>query len=301
MRDWRTAEEVGSAHGVDTAAIAVVLNFLACTSDLILRRNQRFCLAPKYSEQHAWRGVVEKIVGAYGALLRRPVASLRPGSTENAIDRRALTRAYSWDTESAVVIDTIVDLHPAGVLDIGCGRGKLLVATCRRPPVRGWGVDPSNAMCTAARSAVAAAALEHCISIRRGTALTVDRALSVSERRGISVIHAGSLLNEFARDETKMVVLLRRFTHWFPGRSLVVVDYLGALSDQTNRAGSYTCLTDLVQTLSGQGVPPTSHDRWNVIYRAAGARLVSILESRTLDLRWFVHVVRLGGKASRVS
>jgi SAM-dependent methyltransferase len=294
LHEWRTVAEISRLHRIDHDGALVLLNFLYCCSDFLQRRGERFRLAPRYSEHHAWRGVFEKFTGAYGQMIAKPLSAHRSGA-DAGIDRSALARAYSWDSESPVVIKTIEDLRPDGVLDIGCGRATLLAEICARIPAEGWGIDPSGAMCRAARGSVASAGLQSRIVIRRGSALTINQVLSLQERRRISLIYAGSLMNEFARSDATLVALLDRLSRWFPGCWLIVVDYLGALTGRRKRAGNYTYLNDIVQVLSGQGVPPASHEKWSSIYRAAGAQLSDIIEGRTLDLRWFVHVVRLRG------
>lgn len=147
-------------------------------------------------------------------------------------------------------------------------------------------------MCRAARARLASQGLDKQVKIRHASAHDLDRALSAADRQRVDVLYAASLFNEWMADESTAVAILARLGAWFPGRALVIVDYLGAFG-RGRSAGPYTHLTDLVQALTGQGVAPPSHRSWERIYRAAGARLVGASESNTLDLRWFVHVVTL--------
>lgn len=292
LREPRSPVELAAARRLDEGATRVALEFAARTTGVLAQRaDGRFVLAPRFRRDDRWRGLLEKFVGAYGPALRAPVRQLarraRPG-----IDQRALARAFAWDEESPRVVETILGLAPTGVLDLGCGRGALLAQVCAEAGIEGWGIDPSVAMCRAARARVARAGPRRDVHIRRGGVLEVGRLLSPRERRRVSLVHAASLFNEMT-DDVALVAVLTRLRRWFPGRWLIVVDYLGALG-RGARAGPYTYLTDLVQALSRQGVPPPSHERWAALYRAAGARLVHAAEGRTLDLRWFIHVVRLG-------
>jgi hypothetical protein len=131
--------------------------------------------------------------------------------------------------------------------------------------------------------------------VRRGAAHDLARLVLPAARARIDVLHAASLLNASMgldgrpgpRHRTA-----RRIARAFPGRAMVVVDYLGA----GRASGPYTRLTDLGQRITGQGTPPATHGRWVALYAAAGGALVEATEGRTFDLRWFVHVVRLPGK-----
>src|SRR5690606_33081735 len=97
---------------------------------------------------------------------------------------------------------------------------------------------------------VAAAGLSRRVAIRRGPAEAAPRLLTAAARARVDVLHAGSLLNAHMADPARAVALLTRLGRAFPGRTLVVVDYLGG---DGARAGRYTQLTDLGQLLTGQG------------------------------------------------
>ena len=300
IRDPHTAAEVATRHGMDSAAAAVILEFLARTTNLVTRRGERFELAADAAESVAWRALLEKFIGAYGPAVRNCEELLMaPSCGGAAIDRAALARAFEADDESMAVVRAIIDLQPRGVLDLGCGQGSLLARVCGGRSIRGWGIDRSSDMCRAARARLTAAGLEDQVTIRCTAVDNLARWLGPAERRRVDVVCAASLFNEWMADYSIAVAMLLRLAKWFPGRSLVVVDYLGALGHH-RRAGRYTYLTDLIQSLTGQGVAPPSHSAWGRIYQAAGARLVMASEGRTLDLRWFVHVVVLPNGSMRV-
>jgi SAM-dependent methyltransferase len=286
----RAPAALARAFAIEPGITGQVLDFLARTTDVIRRRGGRYSLAPAYAASSAWRGVVDKLVAAYGPALRTPRAGLRG---EAAIDLAALAHAYRRDVESPAVVAAIHALRPSGVLDLGCGRGGLLAAVCADPGVRGWGIDASAAMCRAARATCAAAGLARRVVVRRGAAHDVARLVPAAARARIDVLHAASLLNASMADRGRAIALLGRIARAFPGRALVVVDYLGA----GRASGLYTRLTDLGQLLTGQGTPPATHGDWAALYAAAGGVLVEATEGRTFDLRWFVHVVRLPGSS----
>lgn len=291
----RTAVELAAAHHLDPAATGVTLEFVARTTGLVEVNGGKFALAPGVAESATWRALLEKFVGAYGPAIRDPLASLRALDRASAmIDQAALTRAFAANDESPAIVDKIVQLEPKGLLDLGCGQGGLLAQVCAGRSIRGWGIDRSATMCRAARARLVSQGLDKQIKIRHASAHDIGRALSAADRQRVDVLYAASLFNEWMADESIAVAILTRLGALFPARSLIVIDYLGALG-RGRRAGRYTHLTDLLQSLTGQGVAPPSHRSWERIYRAAGARLVAATESATLDLRWFVHVVTLSG------
>lgn len=292
LRSPRTSAEIADDLALDAHLLERILAFLAANTDVIRRRRHRYVLAPGYARSQAWCGMLEKLVGAYGPAFRDAHAALHGRAA--AIDGDALARAYAHDIESALVIETIRALAPRGVLDLGCGRGQLLAAVCADSAVRGWGIDASPAMCRAARATVRAAGLTRRVAIHHGHA-AAPHLLSAAARAHIDVIHAGSLFNAMMAEPARAVAVLARLARGFPGRTLVVVDYLGG----TANPGRYTQLTDLGQLLTGQGTPPTTHRRWAALYTAVGAVLVSAAEATTFDLRWFLHVVRLPSRPER--
>jgi SAM-dependent methyltransferase len=299
LHSWQTASGLGTARRLNIGALTIVLSYLACESDFLVRRGDRYRLAARYARHDSWRAVIEKFVGAYGALIRAPVGALRRTSyAHHRIDRVSLARAYTWDAESPVVLKAIARLRPKGIVDIGCGQGQLLVQACAQTGARGWGIDQSPEMCRGARKAVRTASVSDRVAIRCGSVLELRRLLSSKERAAVSVIYVGSLLNEFVLQDAHTVALLGRLTKLFPGRWLVVVDYLGTLSRDGNAlAGTYTRLTDLCQALSAQGVPPATHRQWHALYHAARCRLVRVVEQEIDGLRWFAHTVQLSAAA----
>jgi hypothetical protein len=75
----------------------------------------------------------------------------------------------------------------------------------------------------------------------------------------------------------------------------VVADYYGKLGHPSEKgAPDGRGLThDLVQAMSGQGVPAPDLHSWREIYVAAGAALLYAWKGSDGGLDWFVHVVAL--------
>jgi hypothetical protein len=120
--------------------------------------------------------------------------------------------------------------------------------------------------------------------------------LRKSELERITGLHANSLLNEFfrrgPREAARFVTYLKR---WFPGKPAVFVDYYGRLGTTKRDPAGYahTLLHDLVQALTGQGVPPPDWKGWRKVYEHAGAKVLHRLEGERDGVAWFAHVVRL--------
>jgi hypothetical protein len=110
-------------------------------------------------------------------------------------------------------------------------------------------------------------------------------------------LHGRSILNEFFREGPGQVVeLLRTLRRSFPGRLFFAVDYYGALSRPGGGTDSYDgLLQDVVQALSGQGVPPPDLEGWMPIYEDAGCKPIHVYQGSAPGLNWFVHVLELGG------
>ena len=295
LKQWITSQELAERHRLDARHVELALEFLARSTDLVRRRRNGYSLTPNYARSGAWRGLLEKFVGAYGASLR---AALKPNfaATANKARRAALARAYSWDSESPHVVDTILSLRPRGMLDLGCGHGALLVRVCASQAVRGWDIDLNATMRRRALRAVRQAGLSQTVAILDGDALDVAKLLPKRDRGQIDVIHSGSLLNELFGRPGQVGAFVQRLGRLFPGAWLVAVDYLSCLDEPKAIGGPYTWLTDLTQGFSGQGLPPATHQQWAKLYASAGAQLTHVLESSTTDLRWFIHVVRLGAE-----
>jgi SAM-dependent methyltransferase len=221
------------------------------------------------------------------------------GST--LVDRRAHADSYAdAPTVTDVVASLVTQLELVPVLDIGCGRGALLVQLARRDHgCVGWGVDANPEMCAAARSLVAAKSLDDIVTIIEADALFPEQLRAAVDPR-IRCVVATSVLNGlWSGDPARPNVSewLSGVAEILPGRAVIIADYFGRLGQVPPPWPLRTALHDLVQGLSGQGVPPPDHDGWRDQYRRAGAQLLHMIEDEKRT--FFVHLLRLASGAMR--
>ena len=292
----RNSRSLAKRAGVDHALLEPVLEFVRRTTDVVQRdRAGRYRLGQPSLPEIAFQ--LEKFIGAYGPSLRRLDATLRGKQFAGAPDDKALARAFAAVAGiRSVEVDLLRGMGVRGLLDLGCGPGSLLLDLARDAPFRGIGVDSSAAMCRMARSRVRAAGVQARLRIRQGDATRLRRALAGFDLGAIDAVHGRSLLNAlFAGGPAKAVAFLRELRAVLPGRTGLFVDYYGELNRPAGGPGRFRLgeLQDLAQLASGQGVPPPDRKAWNAIFRQAGCRLVSVLDVRVDDVRWFIRQIRL--------
>jgi hypothetical protein len=288
-----TPADLAAAAHVDAALLRLCLEYLAGRSTLVRRRGDRYVVTDEW-DAHA-RACVRQYVGAYGlSSIRLPTVLRDPGAGAALVDRTEHARSYAAaPTASVLVADVVHQLGLTPTLDLGCGRAAMLVELGRRDPrFVGWGVDASPEMCGAARAEVAAAGLDDRVTIIEADAFDAG-VLAGLPVDGVRALTATSLLDGLwsGRGGPTVASWLRSAAAAFPGCALVVADSFGRLGHGPPPWPWPTAVHDLVQALSGQGVPPPDHDGWCTAYEEAGA----LLAYRTEDERrsWFLHVVRL--------
>lgn len=290
------ARSLARRAGLDHALLEPVLEFARRTTDVVTRdRAGRYRLRGPSLPEIAFQ--LEKFVGAYGPSLRGLDATLAGARSRGAPDDKALARAFAAVADvRSVQADMLRALGVHGLLDLGCGPGSLLLDLARDASFRGIGVDSSAAMCRMARSRLRAAGVRARVTIRQGDATRLRRALAGLDLDAIEAVHGRSLLNAlFARGPARAVAFLRHLRRLLPGRTGLFVDYYGELNRPARGSPGFRLaeLQDLAQLASGQGVPPPDRNAWNTIFRQAGCGLVSVLDVRTDDVRWFIRQVRL--------
>ncbi len=289
----REVRNLARRAGVNPALLEPVLEFLRRTTDVVVRdRAGRYRLGAPSLPEIAFQ--LEKFIGAYGPSLRGLDATLGGAPFRSAPDDGALARAFAAVAGvPSLQADLLRGMGVRGLLDLGCGPGSLLVDLARDASFRGIGVDSSAAMCRLARSRLRAAGVQARVAIRQGDATRLRRALHGLDPDTIEAVHGRSLLNAlFAGGPARAVAFLRELRALLPGRTGLFVDYYGELN---RPAGGFRLaeLQDLAQLASGQGVPPSDRRAWNAIFRQAGCRLVSVLDVRVDDIRWFIRQVQL--------
>lgn len=286
--------ELVARHRLDARMLGGVLEYVAARTDLVRRSGARFVTTRHYAPDA--RLLVGLYVGAYGGIATRLADLLSdPSAARRAIDRGCQARAFeAMDGRGLGILPEIVrQLGFNHVLDVGCGTGPLLLELARRDPsFRGWGLDASRHMCATARARIRAARLGRRVRVIHGDCRVLRRSLPRNVRADIRTVTAANVVNElFGRGHGEAVAWLRDLRSLLPGRPLLIADYYGRLGRGHGPLRGHTALHDYVQLISGQGVPPAGVGEWRTIYRAAGCRLVHIIED-TATTR-FIHLVRL--------
>jgi len=291
LRKSRTVEDLAQECDWQPDPLRSCLDFLAETTGLV-RRDRKGRYMAIFPPAHVFE--IEKFVGAYGQMALKLPELLSSRTTGRAlVDDRSLARAFSSiaDVSRGLVTAMIVGARPATLLDLGCGTGSLLVELAKLDPgFHGIGIDASKPMCKAARNHASRNNVSSRVRIAYQDARDVERLPDAS------ALHAASLLNEmFAHGSDEAIAYLGKLKDRFQGCDIWLVDYYGRLGvGRKTRARDvgHALLHDLVQVLSGQGVPPPDLKSWRAIYRAAGCRLVEAHDFSGSGLDWFIHRVR---------
>ena len=296
LQQHRTIEDLALKCGCHPGPLRVCLEFLEETSG-ITKRDKRglyyIALSSGQSKQLAF--LVEKFIGAYGqTALNLPAVLANDHELRRAlVDRKSLARAFTSvrDLSRGLVTAMIAGTRPSTLLDLGCGTGSLLVELAKLDPrFRGIGVDANRFMCTEARRH---AKVHH---VRTRVRIFCQDARDVQRLPDATALHGASLLNEmFANGADEAIEYLQKLRERFAGRDIWFVDYYGRLGAKRidKSAVPHSVLHDLIQVLSGQGIPPSDLKSWRAIYRAADCRLIEAHEFRDTGLDWFIHRVRL--------
>lgn len=298
---WQTAREVSKKLLCDPSIVRILLEFLSQNSAVIQRSPVgKYRISPGSGNMSEVEFCLEKFMGAYGPALRNVQAMAgSQGVVRKTLDERALASAFGGlgIISTPVIPDLIERQGIRCVLDLACGPSSLLMELgSRNKDFRGYGVDSSSAMCRIAKSRIRCLKLGNRIRIRKGDARDIEHCLTAAEIREVEGVHARSLLNEFfRRGNREVVMLLRGLRRVLPGRIAWFVDYYGRLGWDlpVSREFLYTSMHDVLQAVSGQGIPPPDLRRWKHIYSDSGCRLLNALEFKSDGIRWFIHNVRL--------
>lgn len=289
--------ELAAAARLDAHLLHVCLDYLAGRTNLVDRHGDRYRTTAEWNA-HA-RACVRQYVGAYGQHAVQVAAVLRdPRRGPALVDRTEQARSYAEaPTMSGLVAGLVCQLDLVPTLDLGCGTASMLVELGHRHPgFVGWGVDASAEMCAAARARVAAQGLADSITIVQGDALDPGQTVDVPTAE-VRSITATSLLNELWSPHGEndprpsLADWLLSAAARFPGRALIVTDYFGRLLRTPPPWPAQTAVHDLVQALSGQGIPPPDDRAWRRAYDAAGARLLHRVEDAQHS--FFIHLLQL--------
>ncbi len=288
--------EAVARDGLDVEWVRVLLEYVAARTDLVEKTAAGFRATERYD--NAARFLLDQYVGAYGPNARRLRGLLRdPGDAARVVDRQRHAQAYArlGRPGLGLLVDVIAQLGLQHVLDLGCGPGALLLGLARRSvEFQGWGVDASAAMCDVARRRLRVAGIDERVSIIQGDCADLAAAVPVHVRQKVETISAASLMNELFGAGAGVDVAvdwLRSLRQLFPGRALLVADYYGQVGRHEPPWPRLNALHDLVQVISGQGVPPGDRAAWCDMYATAGCTLVHAIEDE--GPTFFIHILRL--------
>lgn len=289
-----TADDLARRHRLDPAMLRGTLDYLAARSTLLRKTGARYVATRHWSSQA--RFLVDLYALAYGRNAAQLPQLLRdPTRAPAAVDRDWHARAFdeAGSDRLGALPGLVRQLGFNRVLDLGCGPARMLIALASSDPgFSAWGMELHPAMCKAARAAVRTAGLGRRVRIVQGDALRVDRDLPARVADAVGAVTASQLANElFGAGTQAAVAWLRRLRAALPGRPLLLADYCGRLGSPVRPAQRETLLHDYAQLISGQGIPPATLKGWQAIYRAAGCRLVHVIEDRRSTL--FVHLLKL--------
>lgn len=289
-----SGDEIAARAGVEPHRLAPLLDYLARRSDVLDAVDGGYRRGAGY-DPTTLGFALDQYFGAYGPLASDLGRALSAKGGGALVDRGLHARAFArLERPSFPMLPQVMSsLGARRVLDLGCGAGALLVALARQDEAFvGWGVEASAAMCQAARERSAAAGVAGRVTILQGDAAGPLDWLPRSVVERVDAVTAVSLVNELFGDGTGHATgWLRGLRTAFPDRPLVVADYYGRLGHAAD-ASQQVLLHDLVQALSGQGVPPPDREAWDTVYRTAGCRLLDSLEGGD-GIPWLIHLIHL--------
>ncbi len=299
LKAWRSHVELAADCGVDNAMLGPVLDFVVATTTLLESDGMgRIRLTSGETEHARIAHMLDQYVGGYGPALAGLATLLRERRWGEALvdpDRHAA--AFAGDNDGGNPISEtariIIHLGTTGVVELGCGGAQTLCDIAGAlPELTAVGIDSNPAVVAQARRLVQSRGFADRIRIVHGDALDALTGISLD---GVQVVLASSFLNAFWREPGDASARLRRLSGLLPGRLLVVSDYYSHLGAGAgvDRGSPRTLIHDLVQAVSGQGVPPSSVDAWAGAYSGADAELLHVFEATGDGIDRFVHLVRL--------
>ena len=272
---------------------ADVFRFLSTRTDILQPGNNgAFSINKKYGSYINSGFHIEKFLQAYGQFDAMSIV----------IDERKFAETYQHATpfsNPGAVLNIFSLLQAQTILDLGCGTGNTMVQFCRQNKLnRAFGIDQNPHLNKAAKQLIKRNSLSARAKVVNGSVTEFDKLLHRAALEQVDVVYGASIFNEFFYSPRKLVALLRKLVKAFRGKFLVVVDYYGSFNSQqkNNRDLHHNYVHDVMQILTGQGVPPKDHKAWNEYYKKANATLLQIQEGSGDGINWFIHIVKLGNK-----
>ena len=296
-----TAAEVSARLGLNSDVLEHLLHYLYSYSDILDTVSPGCYVVNPTCQPYGDFGFhIDKFIGAYGPLFQNLDQILHSERADKALVNDDLFgEAFAATPRDGVatIADIVSQWNAASLLDLGCGPGMLLEYLCASTPAFvGWGVDLSPAMCRLANARLSSSGFSSRATIVCGDCRNLHTLLPEAELNRIQAVYGGSIMNEFfGNGNAEAINFLRYLRSILPGRLFFIADYYGKLgrSDSEAQANVHTFNQDLVQILSGQGVPPGDLRGWVSVYEGAECRAQHAYECDADGLQWFVHVVEL--------
>ena len=295
------SDDVAARRGWSAGILDGLIAFVAERSTAVDRLKDGSYVIAEWVDLRDLTHALDQYVGAFGPGLQNIGHVLRGENSSSTMfdeTRHAAAFAQTDYLGDAEVRSIVLQLGIDDVLDIGCGGGGLLIGLARgRPNLIGIGIDANPVAVALARRRIAGEGLQGRLEVDSGSAVEALRALPQSRRDAIQVVTACSVVNAYFGDggTASIVGFLKDLGALLPGRILVVADYYGRLGSKQDETKDVrrTLIQDVVQIVSGQGIPPFDVTAWRAIYAQAGCPLIDVLEGFAAGVVRFIHIVQL--------
>jgi ubiquinone/menaquinone biosynthesis C-methylase UbiE len=271
-----------------------IYHFIKQSTDIIeSEMGNFFTINPNYS-QYATSGFhIDKFLGAYGQF------KVKAKAPQIIMDEKKFAAAFdkaSYHQTNHHILQLLSQLGVKTLLDLGCGTGKLLIDFCEQSKQhKAFGIEQNVHLLPIVKKQIKQNKLSASIKLIKGNVTNFNTLLKANEQKSIDAIYGASILNEFFQSPTTLVQFLKNLKKTFAGKFFIVVDYYGILNTKqaAKKNKSHNYVHDVMQVLSGQGVPPSTKNDWDVYYKKAGCKLILAHEAKNNSINWFIHVIKL--------
>jgi SAM-dependent methyltransferase len=284
-----------NTNNIDDNELDMLLRYLTLITPIMEYTSTKgYRLSGDLRDKHSLFNL-EKFLGAYGPVLAAAIID-DCTSAPVTIDHVRLASAFSFLAEGRLswLANALDDLPTQKVLELGCGSAPVLRELARRSvECSGWAVDSSEDMVKLAEYMVQRQGFEKQISVYHYDIQDVISGLCKPALAAKVVILRGVLNSFCSPTPDAMVPVLQELAGRFANSYIVVSDYYSCLKTSSD-AGHLPAMTqDIVQLLSGQGIPPPNGSMWNSLYKAGGLDLCKrVINKSVPGIRQFVDVLK---------
>lgn len=292
---------IAEAEGLDAASLELLFEFIYRNCNVFNKVGIQYSLAENYRSYKSLGFNLDKFINGYSPLIEDLGAILGKARMRNfdpMTNSAALAKAFDRiDFRYHPIPAILQHWNVLSLLDLGCSSGLLLEELCRQQDeFFAWGIERNPHSCKRAKDRLKDCEVSPRIKIYEGSVLNIEDLIARSELDQIQCLYGSSIMNEFFHSGSNAAIeFLTYLKTLFPGRLFFIVDYYGQLNNAYKEKQDFThaMLQDLVQVLSGQGIPPSDQFGWMEIYAAAGCELLHVYASESTTIQTFVHVIRL--------